>query len=145
MQEYMNLLHSFCINIRSLNKNLGIEVIDTSSITLNSWYEVSVFTMVKCLGQVFVYLDCHCTLPNSSWAPDIIYQFTVNDTTEVLPASVTPNINSRTVPGIWCNNNWSSVCPIILNFTHEGTIDIVVSKVVTDKWIKVCGVYTIDQ
>lgn len=131
--------------VSTLNTNLGIEVIDTSSITLNSWYEVSVFTMVKCLGQVFVYLDCHCTLPNSSWAPDIIYQFTLNDATGVLPASVTPNTNSRTVPGIWCNNNWSSVCPIILNFTHEGTIDIVVSKVVTDKWIKVCGVYTIDQ
>ena len=131
--------------VSTLNTNLGIEVIDTSLITLNSWYVVSVFTMIKCLGQVFVYLDCHCTLPNSSWAPDIIYQFTLNDATEVLPASVTPNINSRTVPGIWCNNNWSSVCPIILNFTHEGTIDIVVSKVVTDKWIKVCGVYTIDQ
>ncbi len=131
--------------VSTLNTNLGIEVIDTTSITLNSWYEVSVFTMVKCLGQVFVYLDCHCTLPSSSWLPDIIYQFTLNDTTEVLPASVTPNINSRTVPGIWCNNNWSSVCPIILNFTHEGTIDIVVSKVVTGKWIKVCGVYTIDQ
>lgn len=131
--------------VSTLNTNLGIEVIDTTSITLNSWYEVSVFTMVKCLGQVFVYLDCHCTLPNSSWAPDIIYQLTLNDATGVLPASVTPNINSRTVPGIWCNNNWSSVCPIILNFTHEGTIDIVVSKVVTGKWIKVCGVYTIDQ
>lgn len=131
--------------VSTLNTNLGIEVIDTTSITLNSWYEVSVFTMVKCLGQVFVYVDCHCTLPNSSWAPDIIYQFTLNDATGVLPASVTPNINSRTVPGIWCNNNWSSVCPIILNFTHEGTIDIVVSKVVTGKWIKVCGVYTIDQ
>ena len=130
--------------VSTLNTNLGIEVIDTTSITLNSWYKVSVFTMVKCLGQVFVYLDCHCTLPNSSWAPDIIYQFTLNDTTEVLPASVTPNTNSRTVPGIWCNNNWSSMCPIILNFTHEGTIDIVVSKVVTDKWIKVCGMYTID-
>jgi hypothetical protein len=130
--------------VSTLNTNLGIEVIDTTSITLNSWYEVSVFTMVKCLGQVFVYLDCHCTLPNSSWAPDIIYQFTLNDATEVLPASVTPNTNSRTVPGIWCNNNWSSVCPIILNFTHEGTIDIVVSKVVTGKWIKVCGMYTID-
>lgn len=130
--------------VSTLNTNLGIEVIDTTSITLNSWYEVSVFTMVKCLGQVFVYLDCHCTLPNSSWAPDIIYQFTLNDATEVLPASVTPNTNSRTVPGIWCNNNWSSVCSIILNFTHEGTIDIVVSKVVTDKWIKVCGMYTID-
>lgn len=131
--------------VSTLNTNLGIEVIDTTSITLNSWYKVSVFTMVKCLGQVFVYLDCHCTLPNSSWAPDIIYQFTLNDATGVLPASVTPNINSRTVPGIWCNSNWSSVCPIILNFTHEGTIDIVVSKVVTDKWIKVCGVYIIDQ
>lgn len=131
--------------VSTLNTNLGIEVIDTTSITLNSWYVVSVFTMIKCLGQVFVYLDCHCTLPNSSWAPDIIYQFTLNDATKVLPASVTPNINSRTVPGIWCNNNWSSVCPIILNFTHEGTIDIIVSKVVTDKWIKVCGVYTIDQ
>lgn len=130
--------------VSTLNTNLGIEVIDTTSITLNSWYEVSVFTMVKCLGQVFVYLDCHCTLPNSSWAPDIIYQFTLNDATEVLPASVTPNTNSRTVPGIWCNSNWSSMCPIILNFTHEGTIDIVVSKVVTGKWIKVCGMYTID-
>ena len=130
--------------VSTLNTNLGIEVIDTTSITLNRWYEVSLFTMVKCLGQVFVYLDCHCTLPNSSWAPDIIYQFTLNDATGVLPASVTPNTNWRTVPGIWCNNNWSSVCPIILNFTHEGTIDIVVSKVVTDKWIKVCGMYTID-
>lgn len=130
--------------VSTLNTNLGIEVIDTTSITLNSWYEVSVFTMVKCLGQVFVYLDCHCTLPNSSWRPDIIYQFTLNHATGVLPASVTPNTKSRTVPGIWCNGNWSSVCPILLNFTHEGTIDIVVSKVVTDKWIKVCGMYPID-
>lgn len=131
--------------VSTLNTNLGIEVIDTSSITLNSWYEVSLFTMVKCLGQVFVYLDCHCTLPNSSWLPDIIYQFTLNGATGVLPASVTPNINSRTVHGIWCDNNWSSACPIILNFTYEGTIDIIVSKVVTDKWIKLCGMYTLDQ
>lgn len=131
--------------VSTLNTNLGIEVIDTTSITLNSWYEVSIFTMVKCLGQVFVYLDCHCTLPNSSWTPDIIYQFTLNGATEVLPASVTPNTKSGTVPGIWCNSNWSSACPIILNFTHEGTIDIVVSKVVNGKWIKVCGMYTIDH
>lgn len=141
----MNLLHSFCINIRSLNTKLGIEVIDTSTIQLNEWYVLSMFTMVKFLDQVFVYIDCHCTLPNSSWLPDTIYKFTLNDATGVLPESVTPNIASRTVPGIWCDNDWSNMCDILLNFTHEGTIDIVVSEIVTDKWIKVCGMYTIDQ
>lgn len=103
------------------------------------------FACVRWRDYVFVYLDCHCTLPSSSFYPDHAYNMLDADGGGKLPEEITPNINSRTIHGCMCDNSWENISPLVLNFTYDGKLDIVASKVTADKWIKVSGFYKLTQ